>query len=221
MRLCPRYRRPPADLMRRVPRRRCPRRGCHKRPDRVHARVASAGRRCRRSPHHRLRGSSSSPFVICQDQVELQRQGSWQSSDRPASFSGLLRRSLARLNQDAPAPGVEPGQNVADQIADHPGGTQVQVQISCRTEQHTRPWLPVRILDQPFGRRSPGASGTVVNARRWSRRRRRAVGSSPCGSARSRASVSIPRPMADWLVTTTRANPARRSALERHVGPGQ
>jgi hypothetical protein len=57
--------------------------------------------------------------LIAQDQIGGCREV---VSDQRSAYVyvGILWRGLACLDQDAPAPGVETGQHVADQVADHP-----------------------------------------------------------------------------------------------------
>ena len=193
---------------------------CRRRLDRARDQAASEGRRCRRSRASGQKNLHLLSSLIAKDQVDRRRRhlGLLEPGRADASASaGEVGPDRTRMLRH---PAFSPGQHVADQVADHPRCPQIQLEIGGRAEQHPGSRLPVRVFRRSSDRRRQGRLGN-------SRSRRSTA--PPAASCRfisawiwSRpSSVSIPRPMADWLVTSTRANPARRSRLRASAAPGR
>ena len=58
----------------------------------------------------------------------------------------IFRGSQDRLKQNASTPGIQTGENVTSQVANHPGRSEIQFQIGCCTQQHSRPRFAIRML---------------------------------------------------------------------------
>ena len=65
---------------------------------------------------------------------------------RPSSALTSSAEGLARFDENASAPGVQTGKNVANQVTHHPRRGKIQLQISRCTEQHARPWFTVWVF---------------------------------------------------------------------------
>ena len=79
--------------------------------------------------------------------------GSW----RPKPVPSMRHPGLSRRDQNAATPGIQTGEHVADQITDHPGICQHEIELVRRLEQHAGPGFAFRVLND----RSILAGGSV------------------------------------------------------------
>ena len=97
--------------------------------------------------------------------------------------------------------------------------TEVQAELLGRADQHARPRLPVAVLDD-----GPIVAGRGFRAEVDRVHRRTLRGELAVHLVVDQVQLRLgehPRPIADWLVTTTQANPASRSRRKAWAAPGK